>query len=288
MRIVPALVFLCCMPFVQLAQDDPIRGSVLTVMTYNIRLNTPDDGANAWKFRRPAVVALINDHQPDIFGVQEALHDQMKDMRKSLRDYSWFGVARDDGKTKGEYSAVFYKQKRFKRLDGSTFWLSETPDSQGSRSWDAACVRIVTWVKLMDRCTGKTLFFFNTHFDHMGAVARLESSKLLLSRIREIAGDSQVILTGDFNLKESEEPYRILTDEFREYHLTDTRHRTATAEGPDHTYMGFDFVGEPGDIIDYIFIRNFNEVLSHRIITDNTSGIYPSDHLPVMAKILFY
>ncbi|MBP6978800.1 MAG: endonuclease/exonuclease/phosphatase family protein [Bacteroidales bacterium] len=281
-----ALMLLCWIPFLLLAQSDPGKGAIVTVMTYNIRLNTPDDGTHAWKFRKPAVVALINRHQPDIYGVQEALHDQMKDMAKSLPGYGWFGVARDDGKTSGEYAAVFYAKKRFKRMDGSTFWLSETPDKRGSKGWDAACVRIVTWVKLKDRLTGETLFFFNTHFDHMGTIARTESAKLLLLRIQEIAGDFPVVVTGDFNLRESEEPYLILTAGKQDFHLTDTRHHAQKSSDPDYTYMGFDFVGEPGEIIDYIFIHHVKEVLSHQIITDNTSGIYPSDHLPVMAKLI--
>ncbi len=282
------LAFLCLLPWVLPAQDNSTREPIVSVMTYNIRLNTPDDGTNAWKFRRPAVIALINAHQPDIFGVQEALHGQMKDMEHDLPGYSWFGVARDDGKTTGEYSAVFYEKKRFKRLDGSTFWLSGTPDMPGSKGWDAACVRIVTWVKLKDRCTGGTLFFFNTHFDHMGTVARMESAKLLLARVKEIAGDSPVMVTGDFNSRESEDPYLILTNEKEDFHLTDTRRSAAITEGPDYTYMGFDFVGEPGEVIDYIFVRNFKEVLSHQITTDNTGGIYPSDHLPVMARIIMW
>lgn len=257
----------------------------VTVMTYNIRFNNPDDGPNAWPKRREAVIGLISKYDPDLFGLQEALIDQIHDIHDGLGHYSWFGVGRDDGVARGEFSPVFYRDERFDLLDGATFWLSETPDVPGSMGWDAACPRVVTWVKLQDRSSGEILFFFNTHFDHMGDTARMESARFLMEKIREIAGDYSVVVTGDFNLKESEGPYFILTDESKDFHLTDTRHQVNPAEGPDYTYMGFDFVGEPGEIIDYIFVRNFKEVFSHRIITDNTNGIYPSDHLPVMVKI---
>lgn len=265
---------------------DSSTRSALTVMTYNIRFNNPDDGPNAWPNRREAVNELISRYNPDLLGVQEALFDQIHDIDNGLGHYSWFGAGRDDGIVKGEFSAIFYRDDRFELLDGATFWLSETPDVPGSMGWDAACPRVVTWVKLKDRSSGEILFHFNTHFDHMGDTARMESTRLLMSRIKEIAGDYPVIITGDFNLRESEDPYLILTDESKDFHLTDTRHRVKPAEGPDYTYMGFDFVGEPGEIIDYIFVRNFNDVISHQINTDNNNGIYPSDHLPVLARIL--
>lgn len=260
----------------------------ISVMTYNIRFNNPDDGPNAWPNRRQAVISLIRKYDPDLFGLQEALIDQIHEIHEGLGQYSWFGTGRDDGAEKGEFSPVFYRDGRYEFLDGSTFWLSETPAVPGSMGWDAACPRVVTWVKLQDRSSGEILFFFNTHFDHMGDTARMESARFLMDKIRGIAGDYPLVVTGDFNLRESEDPYAILTDKPKEFHLTDTRHQVTQAEGPDYTYMGFDFVGESGEIIDYILVRNFKEILSHLIITDNSNGVYPSDHLPVMAKIIFY
>lgn len=271
----------------EMASDQPVELPV-TVMTYNIRFNNPDDGPNAWPNRRQALIDLISNYDPDLFGVQEALIDQIHDINDGLGRYSWFGSGRDDGIAKGEFSAIYYRDERFELLDGATFWLSETPEIPGSMGWDAACPRVVTWVKLKDRNSGKVLFHFNTHFDHMGDTARLQSTTYLVEKIQEIAGDYPVIVTGDFNLRESEGPYSILTSESDDFHLTDTRHKATFAEGPAYTYIGFDFVGEPGEIIDYIFIRNFREVLSHQIITDNTDGVYPSDHLPVMVKIFSY
>ncbi len=257
----------------------------VSVMTYNIRFNNPDDGPNAWPNRRQAVTDLILHYDPDLFGLQEALIDQINEIHDDLEHYSWFGVGRDDGASRGEFSPVFYRDERYECLDGSTIWLSETPALPGSVGWDAACPRVVTWVKLQDKSSGEILFFFNTHFDHKGDSARMKSARFLMEKIKEIAADYLVVVTGDFNLKESEDPYLVFTDVSKDFHLTDTRHQIPVEEGPDYTYMGFDFVGEPGEVIDYIFVRNFAEVLSHRIITDNTNGVYPSDHLPVLVKL---
>ena len=146
------------------------------VMTFNIRLNVASDSLNAWPHRKDKVASQILYHNVDILGVQEALHDQMIDLKQRLPGMKYIGVARDDGKMKGEYSAIFYDTMKFSLLESSTFWLSLTPEQPGSKSWDAAITRIVSWAKFQDRKSRKIFFVFNTHFDHMGVVARKESA----------------------------------------------------------------------------------------------------------------
>ena len=158
-----------------------------------------------------------------LLGVQEALHDQMMDMQQHLPQYKYFGGGRDDGKTRGEYSAIFYDTTRLQWMAGDMFWLSQTPGVPGSVGWDAAITRIVTWCKFKDRQTGKIFFAFNTHFDHMGQRARAESAKLLLQKVKDIAGKTTAIITGDFNATPSGEPIQIIQDKANPLSLTDTK-----------------------------------------------------------------
>jgi endonuclease/exonuclease/phosphatase family metal-dependent hydrolase len=251
-------------------------------MTYTIRYNNPDDGLNAWPNRKENVIALIKKHHPDLLGIQEGLKDQVDDLSDDLNDYRWFGVGRDDGRDSGEFAAIFYSKDRFEFLDGSTFWLSETPDIPGSRGWDAACNRIVTWIKVKDKKTGQILFHFNTHFDYKGQISQRESAKLLIKKIHEIAGKLPVVATGDFNVNDSTVAYKIITMDRVSSRLTNSREKAIKLQGPDYTYIGFEFVGKSGDIIDHIFFRGNFIVSDYEIITDNKDGVYPSDHLPVM------
>src|SRR5258705_1409879 len=162
-----------------------VSAQEFNVMTFNIRLNTAVDSLNAWPYRKDKVASQILFHKIDLLGIQEALHVQIMDLKERLPQYKYVGVGRDDGREKGEYSAIFYDTTRFQLLQGQTFWLSETPEEPGSKSWDAAYTRVVTWAKLKDRKTKKEFFAFNTHFDHMGQVARRESAKIVLKRVKE-------------------------------------------------------------------------------------------------------
>ncbi|HMG92921.1 MAG TPA: endonuclease/exonuclease/phosphatase family protein, partial [Chryseolinea sp.] len=177
------------------------------VMTYNIRLDTPVDSINQWPKRTQKVVDLIRKYDPDILGVQEAIHHQLMDLVKNLPQYDYVGVGRDDGKTKGEYSAILYKKEKFSVLQQGTFWLSETPDVPGSKSWDAAITRVASWAKLRDKKTGKDFLSINTHFDHIGKEARRNSAALLKKKTNELGKDLPVIITGDFNCMRSDPPY---------------------------------------------------------------------------------
>jgi endonuclease/exonuclease/phosphatase family metal-dependent hydrolase len=265
-------------PAAQTAARD--RRPVLRLMTYNIRFDNPADGDDAWPHRKERLIAQIRFHQPDVLGVQEAMPHQVEDLASRLPGYRWLGQGRGGG-NKGELSAIFYRAARLELLEGDTFWLSETPDIPGSKGWDADLPRIVTWARLRDRETDRRFFFFNTHFDHKGARARLESARLLTARIAEMAKRVPVVVTGDFNLEPSAEPFAILAGALR--------HARQSAEaghhGPTGTFSGFRVTDSPLPEIDYIFVSGGVKVLTHGTLAEANAGRYPSDHLPILATV---
>lgn len=260
----------------------------LNVMTFNIRYNTPNDSLNAWPYRKDKAALQILFHEAHIVGVQEALYGQLTDLQERMPRYKFVGIGRDDGKQKGEFSAIFYDTARLQLLQSQTFWLSEQPTVPGSKSWDAAITRIVTWAKFRDRLTKKTFFSFNTHFDHIGKIARRESAKLLLQKIKDIAGTSTILVTGDFNAIPSDEPIQVITDVNNPLHLTDAKGLSQLPHyGPLGTFSGFGASEKTNAPIDYIFIRKGIKVLQHATLSQNWAGRYSSDHYPVFARLLF-
>ena len=260
--------------------------SSFRVMSYNVRFNQVEDDQNQWEFRKNRLISLIQSHAPDLLGVQEPLPEQVFDLKTALSEYDEYGVGRDDGDNQGEFNTIFFRFARFELLDKGTFWLSETPEIAGSKGWDANKTRICGWVKLRDRETQQSLYYFNTHFDHSGVAARLESARLLLARIENIADSSTpVILTGDLNTGPDSDPYRIITTNSSvqdAINLTETPH-----DGPNGTWATFSVAENLGDRIDYIFVTPQNiRVLKHAILTDSNNEYYPSDHLPVIAEIV--
>jgi len=258
----------------------------LNVMSFNIRLNTASDKEDAWPYRRNNVANQVLFHDVQILGVQEALYDQMMDLKERLWQFSYVGVGRDDGKTAGEYSAIFYDSTRLKLLHTETFWLSEQPAVPGTKSWDAAITRIVTWAKFSDHRTKKQFYVFNTHFDHIGKKARAESAKIILQKVKEIAGKNHVIVTGDFNSMPSDDPYGLITDSKNTERLTDTKSVCITPHyGPTGTFNGFKEKEASTEPIDYIFIKNKMRVLKHATLSQSWQGHFSSDHYPVFATI---
>jgi endonuclease/exonuclease/phosphatase family metal-dependent hydrolase len=261
----------------------------LRVMTFNIRYNEPRDGVNAWANRKTKVADVIRFHKADLAGVQEAQNNQLKDLENLLPGFAWCGAGRTDGKEDGEYSAIFYRKTRFKLLECETFWLSETPEKAGSKGWDADYPRIVTWAKFEDRSGKKTFYHFNTHVDHIGKQARTESSKLLLERIPKIVGKLPFVVTGDFNAAEETNVYKILTgkEEAGNFKLFDARYVSEIGHfGGNSTFNAFKEL-EPNRRIDYIVVGEGTRVLEHGILSDRWDGLWASDHLPVLAEIVF-
>lgn len=256
-----------------------LQAQTVNVMTYNIRYDNPGDGPNQWDKRKSKVIDLLKKYNPDIFGVQEALHHQLEDLSAQLPDYEYFGVGRDDGKQKGEYSAIFIRKARFKLLDESTFWLSTTPDIPGSKDWDAAITRVVTWGKLRDRKSKEEFVILNTHFDHVGKEARKNSAMILKRRAAGFAEKYPLILTGDFNFTREAPPYGIMMNP-APVKLVD-----AAPDGSSATACGFEVNARPCAGIDYIYHTPQWRSSHYQVISDNDGKYYPSDHLPVMVAL---
>lgn len=277
------VLFICLFSsFLAFSQQADIQ-----VVSYNIRLATDSDGENAWKYRKEKLNAFLREMQPDVFGLQEVLHEQLECIAENFPQFQYVGLARDDGKTLGEYSPVFYNKSKYSVLQSGTFWLSQTPEIAGSRGWDAACNRVVSYVGLHDLTTGKNFYVFNTHFDHMGELARKNSSLLLLKAVDSIAKNTPCIITGDFNSNQQSEPYKILTDPSNPKHFFDSRLIAEKIEGVDYSYTGFKVNGIQPELIDYIFIKGALKVKSFTIDNRNDGINYPSDHLPLKGIIQF-
>lgn len=255
----------------------------IKVMSFNIRLQVASDKENAWTERKQDVVDLLNYYHPDYFGVQEALPEQMKDLKGDLKNYDYVGVGRDDGKEKGEFSAIFYDTNRLQVVKSGTFWLSETPEKP-SRGWDAALNRICSYAVFKDKQSKKEFLAMNLHFDHIGNVARVKSSDLILRKIKEINPKNlPVTLSGDFNLTDDSEPIKILSQ-----NLNDSFYHSETKPyGPKGTFTAFNVNEVPKDRIDYIFVKDF-KIKSQRHINDRRENLlYPSDHFPVLVELSY-
>ncbi|UQB67357.1 endonuclease/exonuclease/phosphatase family protein [Epilithonimonas zeae] len=255
----------------------------LKVMTYNIRLSLESDKENSWDKRKEDALALMNYYHPDYFGVQEAVPQQMTDIKTTLKDYDYVGVGRDDGKNQGEYSAIFYDKNKLEVTKSGTFWLSETPEKP-SKGWDAAYNRVCTYAFFKIKKTGKQFLAMNLHFDHVGDVARVNSAKLILEKVKELNPKNlPLTLTGDFNLTDDSEPIKIISKSLDNafYHSKKPHY------GPIGTFTAFDVNTVPKERIDYIFVKGF-DVLSNRTINDRRENLlYPSDHFPILADIKF-
>ncbi len=256
---------------------------LLRVMTFNVRNSAADDGANHWKSRKELFKETVRKFDPDLLGLQEVLADQHDEIAAMLPDYTMVGVARDDGVRKGEWSAILYRTARFEHRRSGDFWLSESPGEPGKKAWDAACVRICTWSALKDRVTGKELLHANTHFDHQGRQAQINSSALILDQLSRLGGENAaVILTGDFNCTETDEAYHVLTrpSSSAGLRLIDSYRVVHPVQSPDEaTFHGFK--GKTtGSRIDWILHTGHFQPLSASIIR-NTSERPASDHYPV-------
>lgn len=250
----------------------------LTVISFNIRVNSPNDGINIWENRKEWLTNSITFFEGDIVGAQEVTFTQLKDMKALLPNYLHIGVGRDGGK--GELNPIFFVKDRFEVLESNTFWLSETPGVVGSKGWDAAFPRTVTWAKLYDKKAGSIFYFFNTHFDHKGTEAREKSAEIISSKIDSIAGNRPVLLTGDFNTPPDSDPYKILMDSG----LEDTSLNANMSYTPGYTANRWNVEAE-GDynIIDYVFYRGKElSPFKYHVLDGQRGRRFISDHFPVM------
>jgi len=252
-------------------------------MTYNIRYDNSGDGENRWPVRRDFLTSQLKFYEPDIFGIQEGLFHQLNFIDSSLTEYDYVGVGRKDGKTLGEYSAIFYNTTKLKIIESSTFWLSETPEKT-SVGWDAALERICTYALFENLKNNQRFWIFNTHFDHRGKLARDNSARLIINKINSINKNNQAfIFMGDLNLEPDSEAIRYISGILNDSKVS----ATEVIFGPDGTFNGFDFESPVTKRIDYIFTgKNSVEVKKYAVLSDSKNCRYPSDHLPVYVEII--
>ena len=254
----------------------PVFGQEIAVLSYNIRYNSSGDGLDLWDLRKAELINQIKQLNPISFGVQEATLTQMQDLEAGLTDYSYVGVGRDDGATKGEFSAIFFKKDELRVLQEDTFWLSDTPEKV-SVGWDAALPRICTYAFFEHKSSKNRFWHFNTHFDHMGVKAREESAKLIVSKIKSlVSSEEAIILSGDFNTEPNEEPVLVLKNSFED------PADKVRLEGPFGTFSGFQLDAELDRRIDYIFIQGVSVISYQHLATRRTNGRWISDHLPIV------
>ncbi|HEX6426359.1 MAG TPA: endonuclease/exonuclease/phosphatase family protein [Niastella sp.] len=258
-----------------------VRSQSLIVGTFNIRYDNPRDTGNLWVNRAPVVASLIRFHEFDVLGTQEGLRNQLDDIKNALPEYTWYGIGRDDGKAKGEFSAIFVKTAKFNVLKNGDFWLSTTPEKPGP-GWDAHLNRICSWVQLQDKKTKKKFYFFNVHYDHQGVQARRESSMLILKKIKEIAGNEPAVFTGDLNGGHDSEWYQSLSNSGW---LKDTYKQVANPYANNGSFNSFGTSLQRTEIIDHIFVTAPFVAQKWGILSDHYHGKFPSDHYPVLAVI---
>lgn len=253
------------------------KNQTFSVFSWNLRYNNPADGENAWHNRKDLVASKIISSNPDIAGFQEVLNDQFLFLQQKLTNYRSFGLGRDDGKTKGEYSPIFWKST-YTLLDSGMFWLSETPQKP-SMGWDAVCFRICTWVKLKTP-SGKNIFVFNAHLDHIGVNARNNGCKLIKQYMDSLAHNQPVLLTGDFNAGPDDASVATIKST-----LNDSRDVIQGEEKDLYTFCTFDVNGNHSVRIDYIFSSKQLNTKSYEILrSKRDESHYLSDHFAVMAS----
>lgn len=265
--------------------EEPVR-----VMSYNIRYATAPDGENVWDKRKAFLFETIQKFDPDLLGTQETLAIQRDALAAAFKGHTAFAAGRDDGKDKGEMAALYFRTDRFERLDGGHFWLGTTPDKPGSKGWDAALPRIVTWVVLKDRKApnAKLIYFLNTHFDHRGVKARHESARQIRKSLDAVRERYRLVVTGDFNAGEGSDPYKALFGEQENVMspVIDTFRTVHPKRQEDEgTFSGFRAASTKGDRIDWIGCSRDWEVKSATIDRTAREGRTPSDHFAVTAVL---
>lgn len=266
------LLFASCEPI----EIDDYEGQYDTsIMSFNLRYDEPNDNENQWDNRKEACLKMLNEVKPYVFGIQEGLHNQVRYLNENLPNYKYVGVGRDDGHSGGEYAAIFYNTSKFELVDNGNFWLSETPETP-SKGWDANNIRICTWAKLKHVGKNKTIYVFNTHFDHKGTTSQQKSSELIAQKIQEIAETgSPVFLTGDFNMLIGNSRLKPITNSYF------SAQQFAQISDNNKSYNAWG-VGILNRNIDFIFYNN-TKALAYKTLVGNYGVPYISDHYPIVA-----
>lgn len=265
----------------------------MTMVTFNIRWPSDEDGPNRWEERKGVFMDVLRELDPDVMGVQEAFAFQLEEICETFPDLRYVGVARDDGKEEGEFSALFYRADRFSCLDSGTFWLSDTPDVIGSNTWEAACNRVCTWARLRDEATQQELLVYNAHLDHESATAREKSMPLIERKLRgeRNGADLPVVVMGDFNAGPDSAPLRFWLGDAGSLGGEEAKSSVKLENSLRHEEDGKQatFHGWKGHIegrqIDYILLSEPFELKASAIVRTERDGQFPSDHYPVMARV---
>jgi len=260
-----------------------INAQVMKVMTYNIRLDVASDGPDRWDLRKEAMAKMLSEHHPEIIGLQEAIYHQLAYLDSCLTNYQYIGVGRDDGKRGGEFSPLLFDTTQLKALKSGTFWLSETPDTV-SVGWDAALPRVCSWAHFERKADGRRFWCFNTHFDHVGQTARVNSAKLIVKQIEALnPHDEAVVVMGDLNSEPDNEVIAVLSENLSDAYVVSK----TTVHSIEGTFNGFDLNAKADKRIDYVFVRHF---IANRLIHSDErrgNGRYISDHFAVEAELAF-
>ncbi|MBW8688019.1 endonuclease/exonuclease/phosphatase family protein [Chitinophaga rhizophila] len=253
-----------------------VMAQKITVASYNMRNdnNTEDaEQGNGWKQRYPVIASMIRFHGFDIFGTQECMHHQLENLKDTLPGFEYIGVGRDDGKEAGEYSAIFYNKSKFRLLEHGDFWMAEVTDKP-NKGWDAVLPRLCSWGKFKEIRSGFTFYFFNLHMDHVGVKARAESAKLVMDKVRKMAGNTPTIVTGDFNVDQRSESYTLINTSGL---LKDAYESTAVRYAENGTFNAFNPNSKTDSRIDHIFLTNRFKVEKYGILTDTYRGPVVAD-----------
>jgi endonuclease/exonuclease/phosphatase family metal-dependent hydrolase len=265
--------------FSQAPAPQPAAAAPLTVMSFNIRYGTANDGDNHWLKRREQLFALLREQQADVVGLQEALHGQIEEILTAVPGYDYVGVGRSDGRQAGEYAAILYRTARLEARRSDTFWFSDTPGVVKSTSWGNQIERICTWAYFEDR-EGPAFYLYNVHLDHLSQPSRERSAALLLERIRARDPKAPMVVTGDFNAGETNPAAQAMLTAFKDSFRI--LHPDAREVG---TFNGFTYGQTGGEKIDFVFVEPGAEVLTAEIVRSSSDGRYPSDHFPVTARV---
>ena len=259
-----------------------LDGGDIKVISYNIRYDNPNDGINVWENRKHTISTFLNNQKPGLIGFQEVTHSQLLFLTNELSSYGFIGVGRNDGKTKGEYSPIFYNKNNFRLISQNTFWLSRTPEKI-SVGWDASMERICTYGLIEDKRSKKRILVFNTHLDHIGKKARVKSIELILDTIEKLnEEDIPIILTGDFNLEDHTKPIKELQKTFN-----DVQEGLSKSMKSYGTFNGFKKNLTQKKRIDYIFTKKFKiKKASHELVYTPKME-WASDHHPVLAILKY-
>jgi len=257
------------------------------VMSFNVRFGTAKDGADAWPYRRQLLFGLLARHDCDFVGMQEAMGMQIRQLCDALPRYRHVGLAHEGAGSHGQATPIFYKHARWRPAEWGTFWYSDTPAEPGSTGWGNRMARACTWARFVETSSGRAVYVFNSHLDHLSRRSRRKSVELLARRIAGRVSDAPVLVTGDFNAAPTDRAIAYLTGgPPAPVTLIDTlplQGGRTQSVGTYHRFTGYPLSGK----VDFIFVFPAAVVRSAEIVRDHTKGRYPSDHFPVTAEVTF-